>query len=295
MEHERQHWIPKAYLSAWCDPDPARQNPRRIHRYRKSGSYKDHRPPRRIFSEAELYTRPNPDGTRNLGTEHALTRLEDAYTKIRDRVLAQRNPISGDERRNVLLFTAALRLRSPEMRDHDAAYRTAVLRVADSIKESLLTMTPEQRRNLPRSLSTEPGSRGIPLEEFRRLANRSFGETLTRKVVIEAQILDQMYLSICLAQDRGETLITSDAPVVWWDPTDPPPSRRPLGLGRRAMEVTLPLTPTMCARITHLPSPAYVDIDAAAVDEINMRTLHQCRDFFLSEKPSLTIDWLDEP
>jgi hypothetical protein len=247
-----------------------------------------------MFSELELYTIPEPDVDRNLGTEHALTRLEDTYARVRDRVLAKRIPIPADARRDVLLFIAALRVRSPATRDHRAAHNAAVLRVADDMKASLLTMTAEQRRNLPRPLSSDLGSQGVPLEEFRSLAALAFGETLPRDVSAEARLLDQMHLSILVAPNKGETLITSDTPVVWWDPTDPPPSRSPLGLGRRAVEVTMPLTPTMCARITHLPGSDYARIGGATVDEINMRTLYRCREVFLSEKPSLTVGWLDE-
>ena len=294
MAHERQHWIPKAYLSAWCDRDPATQNPPRIYRYLKSGSYKDYRSPKQVFADPDLYTVPDPDGGRNLGTEHALGRLEDAYARTRDRVLAKRNPIIGDARRDILLFIAALRVRSSTMRDQRAASDLAALRIADDMNASLLTITSERRRTLPQKFSSNPESGSIPLKEFRRLASRPFGETLPRDVVAEARILDQMHISILMVPNEGETLITSDAPVVWWDPTDPPPSRRPLGLGRPAIEVTVPLSPTICALVTHQPDSDYVDISAVTVDEINMRTLYRCRDIFLSEKSSLKVNWLAE-
>jgi hypothetical protein len=82
--HKRQHWIPDTYLDAWCDPDPARQNPRRVYRYDRDGSFRDYRPPSRIFTVDDLYTVPGPGGSRDLKTEHALNRLEDA---LLDRIL----------------------------------------------------------------------------------------------------------------------------------------------------------------------------------------------------------------
>jgi hypothetical protein len=100
-----------------------------------------------------------------------------------------------------------------------------------------------------------------------------------------------MHLSILVAPPGGESLISSDNPVSWWDPFDPPPSRRPLGLGRDDIEVTLPISPTTCAIATHEPGEDYIDIGADAVDELNMRTLYRCREVFISERSTLGVEW----
>ena len=60
------------------------------------------------------------------------------------------------------------------------------------------------------------------------------------------------------------------------------------------MEVTLPLSPKLCALLTHPLNPDYIDIDTATVDELNMRCLYRCRDIFLSETPSRCVEWLEE-
>lgn len=291
--HKNQHWLPQGYLSPWLDPDPGRQNPRRIHRYRKDGSYMDYRPLGRVFSEDDLYTVIGPDGSRDLGTEHALQALEDSYARIRDHVLAHRKPIGADVRSDLMLFIGALRERSPAMRDHHARNDAAVLRVGDDAKASLQAMTPEQRRRIPPSLASAGGPPGTPLEDYRAMAARPFGLAMPPRADTLASMLDQMHLKILLAPSFCESLVTSDALVVWWDPTDPPPSRRPLGLGRRNIEVTVPVTPAMCAMITHTPGPDYVEISNEDVDELNLRTLYRCRGAFLSEKPHLTVDWLE--
>ena len=291
MAHERQHWIPESYLSAWCDTDPTRLNPRRVHRYRRDGSYRDYRPPSRIFTEHELYTIRGVNGQRDLTTEHALTLLEDAYVRIRDRTLAKRQALSDKKRDQLFLFIASLRARSPAQRDHHADFRASVLRVGDELKAALKDMTPEQRKRAHLPYLTRNGPPGIPLEKFRELANRSFGEHLPQDVNMEARLMSRMHLSVLFAQSDMETFITSDRPVVWWDPTDPPPSQWPLGLGRRAIEVTMPLTPTMCARITHWRTSEYANASASDVNEVNMRTLYHCKDVFLSERPNLSVNW----
>lgn len=291
MEHGNQHWIPRGYLGAWRDPDPAKRNPPRVYRYGKDGLYIDWRTPSRMFSDQpELYTRPQPDGSRDLSTEHQLQRLEDAYVRVRDRVLAKRKPLTDDARADLVLFIAALRARSPFMRDHHAANDAAVLRVAENVKASLERMTPEQRSWVPRAVSrgSEPS---IKLEDFRSLAARPFGERLLRDIEIEAHVLARLHLSIFLAPATGEALITSDAPVVWWDPLDPPPSRRSLGLGRPTVEVTLPLTPRLCASLTYVPRPDYIELGPSDVDQLNRRVLYRCQEIFLSERSDLVIMW----
>jgi len=283
--------MPEAYVAAWCDLDPAKGNPRRVYRYGKDGRYIDWRTPSRMFSDvAEIYTIPKSGGCRDLSTEHFLQRLEDAYARVRDGVLARREPLTDDARADIILFVAALRARSPFARDHNAANDAAVLRVADDMKATLQTMTCEQRSKLPRPLPLRDRP-GIPLEEFRRLAARPFGETLLRNIAIEAELLGRMQLSILVAPNEGDSLISSDAPVAWWDPADPPPSRRPLGLGRQNIEVTVPFSPRMSARIAHAPGPDYADIGPEAVDELNRRTLYRCRNIFISDTDRLGVVW----
>lgn len=290
MEHGNQHWIPNGYLRAWRDPDMAKQNPVRVYRYGKNGLYIDWRTPSRMFSDQpEIYTRPRPGGGRDLSTEHELQRLEDAYVRVRDRVLAKQESLTDEVRVDLILFIAALRVRSPFMRDHHAASDAAVLRIAEGANVSLKRTT-GQRSRVPRAEigGDEPG---ISLEDYRALAARPFGERLLHDIAIDAQMLARLHLSILFTPATGETLITSDAPVVWWDPLNPPPSRRPLGLGRPTIEVTLPLSPKLCASLTWVRRPDYIELGPSDVDQLNLRVLHRCREIFLSERSDLVVEW----
>ena len=284
-DHKRQHWIPDTYLSAWCDPDPATQNPRRVYRYGRDGAYRDYRPPSRLFTVDDLYTVPAADGGRDLSTEHAFTALEDSFARIRDRLLVPCLPIPADARRDLTWFIAALRNRSPAMRDHKRSIDDRILEIANDLQARLSVMTPEARREFARrtrsSSSADDKDTSIPLPAFRELAARPFGIAMPRDVVQEAGLLERMHLSVLRCPAGGERLITSDNPVSWWDPAEPR-SRHPPGLGRWTVEITVPLTPTMAAVISHAPGSDYVDIDGATVEELNMRTLAKCRETFIS-------------
>jgi hypothetical protein len=83
--------------------------------------------------------------------------------------------------------------------------------------------------------------------------------------------------------------------VVWWDPRDPLPSRFPLGLGRRTIQVTCPLRPDLCAVISHRPGADYADTDIEGADILNMRTLYRAADTFISSRPDLAVDFHETP
>jgi Protein of unknown function (DUF4238) len=293
--HQKQHWIPDTYLSAWCDPDTACQNPRRVYRYNIDGSYRDYRPPGRIFTVDDLYTVTGPDGERDLATEHALNRLEDSFARLRRTHLIKGIGLTSIGRRNLIWFIAAIRHRSPAMHVRQQAFHNSVLRVADSMEDGLQAMSPEEcaerhAKNQRTSSHRADGDRGIPLNAYRLIAARPFGAYLPGHIATEAQLLERMHLTI-LRIPAGQSLITSDHPVVWWDPEDPPPSRFPLGLGRRTIQVTCPLTPHLCAVISHRPGTDYADTDIQGADILNMRTLYRTADTFISCRSDLVVDW----
>jgi hypothetical protein len=297
--HKKQHWIPDTYLDAWCDPDRARQNPRRVHRYNPDGDYRDYRPPSRIFTVDDLYTVPGPDGERDLKTEHALNRLEDSFARLRRTHLVKGIPLTSTGRRDLIWFIAAMRNRSPAMHTKQQAFHDSVLRVANSMEDGLKAMSPEKRAewhttNRRTSLPRTDGDRGIPLSTYREIAARPFGAYLPNHVVIEAGLLERMHLMV-IRTPISQSLITSDHPVVWWDPEDPPPSRSPLGLGRRTVEVTCPLTPHLCALISHRPGADYADTEIEGAAILNMRTLYRVADTFISCRPDLVVDWHEVP
>lgn len=293
--HKKQHWIPDTYLNAWCDPDPARQNPRRVHRYNTDGSYRDYRPPSRIFTVDDLYTVTDPDGGRDLNTEHALNRLEDSFARLRKTWLLEGKPLTSKGRLDLIWFIAAMRNRSPAMHAQQQAFHDRVLQVANSMEDGLKAMSPAKRaawhsESRRTSLPRAEGDRGIPLSAYRKIAAQPFGSYLPRRIVAEAQMLEQMHLTI-IRNPVGQPLITSDRPVVWWDPKNPPPSHIPLGLSRRTIEVTCPLTPRLCALISHKPGSDYADTGIEGADCLNMRTLYRAVDTFISCQPDLVVDW----
>ena len=106
--HKKQHWVPRAYLAAWCDPDTPEGHDPYVWRFAKDGLERDKKGPKNIFHETDLYTIRRDDGTRNLDVEHGLAGLETHFVRIRDDVLAKARPIGPDDGMLLRAFTAAM-------------------------------------------------------------------------------------------------------------------------------------------------------------------------------------------
>lgn len=289
--HKRQHWVPKTYLGAWCDPNLKN---RAVHRYSTDGVYLDWRPPSRICAADDLYTITGPNGERDLAVEHALNKLEDAFARTRRKLLEPGLPLTTKARHELIWFIAALRNRTPAMRDHFQAFLDRVLEVGESAERAMKRATPEERQRMARA-SMSPTSRGadksMSLSEWRKLARGTFGERLPSHITAEAELLERMQLVI-LRAPAGQSFITSDSPVAWWDPTVWPKRRQPLGLRMPNIQITLPLSPTMCALVSHHPTPEYIDVYVGDVVELNARTLAFCNEIFIAHTADLVVDWV---
>ena len=81
--HKDQHWVPRAYLNAWCDPAcPVLYAPY-VHVFRRDGTPCGQRAPRNLFTENNLYTIRRDDGRRDLRLEHGLSKIEDEFAQLR--------------------------------------------------------------------------------------------------------------------------------------------------------------------------------------------------------------------
>lgn len=75
MDHQRQHWIPQSYLSAWADPAAPVEFEPWVWQFTKDGKTSKRKPPRKIFFENELYTLTLHDGERDLSVEYGSRRV----------------------------------------------------------------------------------------------------------------------------------------------------------------------------------------------------------------------------
>jgi hypothetical protein len=291
----KQHWVPQCYLQAWCDPDtPAGQNPY-VWRFTRDGSDVRRKAPSNIFAETDMYTIKMPDGTKNLRLEHGLSTLEDSFAALRREKLDKREPLTANDRAIMIFFVAASHVRSKAHLGHHQGTWKKVLALGERISEQMRKATPEEREAMVPMLPHD-SRREIPFEAVQQFA--STPQTLLIPMIeAEAKMLSQMKMAIFDAPE-GHKFITSDTPVVWFDPEAhkrPEPYRSP-GLGFKTVEVRMPVSPDLFMLISwhEKLDGCFSGLPAAHAEEFNRCHRFHCDEYFVSNKNVKDEHWFRE-
>ncbi len=290
-DHTKQHFIPRSYLKAWCDPTTP--DGAYVWRFAKDGTNPQRKAPRTIFHETDLYTIDLPDGGRSLRLEHGLAQVESEFVKIRDTTLARQQ--AWDERERALLcaFAVAMQARTPHQRDHLAGQWGPVVAQMDRMRDWMKTATPEQKQaaaGLPRP-SRE---RSLSYDEVKALAEKPLQTTLALMVQTETPRLAQLDLAVLTTGDP-QGFITSDHPCVWFDPEGyrRPPLFQGPALMYPSIEITLSVSPSQLVLLNRRGLTGYVAIQDEAVDEMNRRTHFHCAEYFVTNTQATRPIWFD--
>jgi Protein of unknown function (DUF4238) len=290
MNHKNQHWVPRCYLEAWCDPEsPEGQEPY-VWRWEKDGNARKRKAPNKIFVEKDLYTLKRPDGTRDLRLEHGLSGLESDFATVRNK-LESGQPLTPLERATIIAFIAAMHARTRVLLRHFSAQFGRLLALGEQMKEAYGKATPEQRKAMQATLSTS--GKGTSLEEVREIVQQP-QKLLHEDIRTEFTIMSNMSLAV-LEASEGSRFITSDAPVTWIDPTahTRPPAYQFFGLGSKTIEVTMPLSPRLLLFVSwyhDLDDHRYV-ASPKAVEEANRITRFHCHEYFVTNNDSKNDYW----
>ena len=295
MKHKRQHWIPRSYLEAWCDPDlPSGQVPF-VWVMPKDGGSGRRRAPKNIFHETDLYTIRLPDGSRDLTIEHGLAGLETAFAELRRGKLMAREALDLVDRATICAFTAAIQARTPRQRDHLGQFWAGILEDMEAMREAMRKAKPEDRERLAKGLGGIPSSGpSLGYDDVRRLAEAPLQHTIVPVVQTQVPLLLGMDLAI-LATDEVPGFITSDAPCVWFDPearSRPFPYNAP-GLAWPTIEVTLPISPAQLLLLNRAGLNGYYRVPDTILDELNRRTRAHSDEHFIVSRDVTKPIWFD--
>ena len=292
-----QHWVPASYLRAWCDPDSEYlQNPY-VWRFSKDGSEVRAKSPQNLFRETDMYTFTDQDGRPDLAIEQGLSRLEDRFERLRRDKIMSCQPMGNDDKATFFLFVATARFRTRRSRGHWKRQLGKSVELGDRIAENIESLSSEEKAARG-NLSLPPSGPTFSTEELRALAEQPLQLMLPIVTESEAGFLSGMTTTI-LCTPGDAVFITSDAPVVWFDPElyKMPPFYRNLALGYETIQVTMPIAPSRLALITHAKAPeSYIDIPAThthLVDDYNRRTRFHCDDHFVSNSSEKKEIWFD--
>ncbi len=153
--HKSQHFIPRSYLAAWCDPQtPDGQEPY-VYLFPRDGGPPKRRAPINIFTETDMYTRKGPSGERDLRLEHWLEKTERSFFNCRRDFLARLSQLPTERRNKLTVFIAALHARTPAMRDHHGQFWKNLENLGDEMTENMKSKTPAQKKIYCRTVSYE--------------------------------------------------------------------------------------------------------------------------------------------
>jgi uncharacterized protein DUF4238 len=295
MEYKNQHWIPISYLSAWCDPNtPEGQTPY-VWIFSKDGKTSQRKAPKNIFFESEMYTIYRSDGSRDLKLEQALNHLETCFAWIKRDKFSCKLVLSETEKFLLYHFVATMRARTVAQRDHQKKHWGEVLQMMDSLAEQWLGSSKTPSKPISNSPKTTANKRSISHEQVRELANQPLQQTIAP--MVRAQVTNYMSMSmaiICTKTKPG--FISSDAPLVWYDPCSTKrsfPYNSP-GLIYDTIEVTLPISPQQLLFISWNDNlEGYIDIDdEIQIDRLNLRTCLFCKEYFVVNENIKKDFWL---
>lgn len=296
--HKDQHWVPASYLAAWCDPNcPANYTPY-VNRITKDGKGTDQRAPRNIFAEKELYTITTPEGHRDLRLEHGLGGLEAAFADIRKRFIQQFKSLPEVPYLKLLGFVAAMHVRTPSMRDHHGRFWSELKERGEELEKRMAKATIKEKKAAA-GISGSAGRKGqsMTLDDVRKVAAAPMQHLLPPMISAQMKGLVIMRCEVmCTDHDNG--FITSDAPVVWFDPqahTRPPIYRSP-GLLTSTLEISIPISPKQCVVFRHGEGGGkvyYYEAPEILVSEINRRTRFYSEDYFVSRLAYVEPYWFD--
>ncbi|MDE2719285.1 DUF4238 domain-containing protein [Candidatus Palauibacter polyketidifaciens] len=292
MKHKKQHWVPRSYLAAWCDPaTPEGQTPY-VWRFAKDGKSSKRKAPKNIFHETDLYTISLDDGRRELAVEQGLAELESEFVRIRNDVLATAKSLEGRDHMLLCAYVAAMQARSlPHLNHWKKQFQGALARM-DEMRKSMRARPPEERaarRAYPPASSTTSAS----YEDFKTSVEGPVAQWVVFAIETQLPWLIQMRLRV-LTTDDDVGFITSDRPCVWFDPEAYrlPWHLRSPGLAVSTIEITLPISPTQMLLLTHgTEGGGHVPVPRWQVDELNRRTRFHADEYFVVNRNETKRVW----
>ena len=174
-----------------------------------------------------------------------------------------------------------------------------VLEMGEQIERQMKVATPEELRRAASSVATGAERHTMSLDDLRKIRASPMQHTLGPDMAAEFPLLMGLKCFVlCTTSEIG--FITSDAPVVWFDPEwhKKPPLYRSASFSDPKLEITLPISPTQMLILIHgevnTPTLEYLDIPDKAVAELNRRTRFRCDKEFIVRIHRTDLRWFEQ-
>lgn len=290
--HKDQHYVPRSYLAAWCDPDSPPHMEPYVWVFPKDSRVGRKKAPHNIFTESEMYTLVGRDGGRELGLEHLLADIESEFVRIRDTIIVPGKPLPALDNAKLRTFMALMQARTVRQRNHWQAQFGKLAEMGERMRARVQSMTPSERAQLPPPMPSSGPS--MSMEQVEQLASNPIPMLVSGAIAHLVPQFLKMQLSI-LRTDTTPGFITSDAPCVIFDPEA---HKRPFlyrapGLVFPTVQVTMPIAPTHLACITHYGIDPPDPLPHTIVTELNRLTRGHSEQHFVVSRSTCEETWHD--
>ena len=167
--HKGQHKVPRTYLEPFCNDDG-----RLWVANDQLKLYADR--PRNVLTEQDFYTVRFPSGGGSLLIEtQYLGGIEGAYATLYRERLADRLPLSDDNKAMMAVFLASMIERSPRRRTAIEGIFEKIGAKVSEFQAAVENMTPEQKNRLstsPLAITEAERGRSVPAAEFLEFGSR---------------------------------------------------------------------------------------------------------------------------
>ncbi|MBY5387649.1 DUF4238 domain-containing protein [Rhizobium leguminosarum] len=297
--HKSQHFVPKSYLSAWCDPNtPSGMQPY-VWTFDRSGGSGRKRAPQNLFTETDIYTIFMPDGSRDLRLELELSKLEKGLKTIVKDFVAQYRPLPQPQQSRLTAFIAAMHGRTLQARDIQRTLWQDTLDLAEREERELVTLSASEQERVA-AVADRPANSQVKLGNLRRAVASPMQFLLPGAIAEGLPLLSQMTITIMCSDEP--CFITSDSPVTWFDPTVARDKflTHKSSLSDPGIEVAMPLSPRHTIMLHHPMTPfvkpaRYVRVSTATIAALNRRTAHYADKALVSWRDGFDPTWLIVP
>jgi len=285
--HKSQHFVPKTYLAAWCDPTAPTQMEPYIWIFDRNDRTGRRKAPQNVFEETDFYTVRSNDGARNLSLEHGLQELEERFADIRRSKLAVEEPVNEEEHAHLVAFAVAMSFRT---KAHREFRRNQWNGVVEAMRRLAAERGPRGERPEVRfSGSPDPSQPSLSLEDVMKLAESPIQYMMAGEIGAYIPVLGKLRVQI-MQTDDPLGFITCDDPCVWM--TADGVRRRPPPLNDLGEHFGLfmPLSPRQMLFLNPYES-LYGRIPDRFVTWLNGQTWRGTYEYFVVRRNKVREEW----
>ncbi|MEW6145133.1 MAG: DUF4238 domain-containing protein [Thermodesulfobacteriota bacterium] len=269
---KRSHYLPQSYLRPFLTYDV-------FWVYYKGKNEPIAQTPINTGVKNNIYNFKKPDGSIDDSLEKVLSGIENDYKMISDKLLQPKSRLDSSDIEKLAIFFSFIATRVPRSIELSREiYKELVIHRLKKLskKREEIERAIEHLKLMEDDVILSVDQ----FEEFCKDPEKNYRLSVNKTLAMASSIelsrdiyLQLMDMNWCLCRSQSDILyVTSDAPLV------PLASRYDglpqigVGYGLRDVEVTMPISPTLCIHMSRKPLQKYRAVNKDFVKEINRRT-----------------------